>query len=290
MKFIFLFLIVFSLAFPDFIWGAGNQNNKTLTVNTGMGVNNNGDRNVSTTDNDGTACAGGNQGICGNFGGATGPYADTSDPFNVNDDCSPGAFGDFCSSQFDPGLSGGFNLIDNRFGRGAPCGPNDPNGPPFPYPCQTKGSIYQIIPLGIDDPNNPGIIASPPSLGGVGQPLYQYRADSFGSLKVHQIEYGFDLDINGEQNFNIFFTINSTTDANGQMVGNAVGSYRMTMSEDFGGGSTCTVTTANASSEGRFESGMTGVITCIDRNGNPCQGSQFNPAKFSFSGGEQCAP
>lgn len=290
MKLIFILSIVFLSAVSNAAWGAGNQVSKTLTINTGMGVNNGANKNLSTTNNNGTACAGGNQGSCGNFGGATGPYADTSDPFNSNDDCSSAGFGDFCSSAFDPGLPGGFNLVDNRFGRGAPCGPNDRNGPPFPYPCHTQGSINKMIPFGIDDPGNPGIIASTPSLGGVGQPFYQYRSDTFGTLRVHQIEYGFDLDIAGEQKFNVFYTINSTTDFNGQLVGNAVGSYRMTMSENFGGGSTCTVTTGNTSSEGRFESGMTGVIACVDRNGAVCQGSQFNPAKFSFSGGEQCPP
>jgi hypothetical protein len=290
MKVIIFLSIVLFFAVPGNPSAAGNQSNRTLTINNGMGVNNGTNRNISTADNSETACAGGNQGSCGGFGGATGPYADTSDPFNLNTDCSPAGFGDVCASTFDPGLPGGFKVPDNRFGRGAPCGPNDITGPPFPYPCQTKGSINQKIPFGIDDPNNPGIIAGPPSLGAVGQPYYQFRSDSFGTLRAHHIEYGFDLDIGGEQSFKVFFMIDSTTDANGKMVGNAIGSYQMRMSEDFGGGSTCTVTAANPSSEGQFESGMTGVITCIDRAGNACQGSQFNPAKFSYSGGEQCAP
>lgn len=279
MKPILLISILFFLAVPDFTWGAGNQVSKTLTINTGMGVNNNGNRNLSTSDNAGTACAGGNTGSCDG-----GPFADTSDPFNINDDCSPGSFDDFCSSQFDPQLPGGFNLIDNRFGRGAPCGPNDQSGPPFPYPCQTKGSVNQIIPLGIDDPNSPSIILAPPSLGGVGQPFYQFRSDTFGTLRVHHIEYGFDLDLVGtDQTLKVFYTIDSTTDANGQMVGNAVGTYKIQLNESFSGfgGSSCSVTASSNQSEGRFESGMTGVITCVDRAGNLCQGSQFDPGKFS---------
>lgn len=123
MKLIFIFPIVLFLVFPSFTWGAGNQNNRTLTVNTGMGVNNNGNKNLSTSDAPGVACSGGNAGSCGNFGGATGPYADTSDPFNPNDDCSPGAFGDFCSSQFDPNLPGGFNVADKPLWEGGPLRP-----------------------------------------------------------------------------------------------------------------------------------------------------------------------
>lgn len=288
MKPILLISILFFLAVPDFTWGAGNQVSKTLTVNTGMGVNNGTNKNLSTSDNIGTACSGGNQESCGNFGGQRGPYADTSDPFSTNDDCSPASFEDFCSSQFDPQLPGGFNLIDNRFGRGAPCGPNDQSGPPFPYPCQTKGSIYQIIPLGIDDPNSPSVTLAPPSLGGVGQPFYQFRSDTFGTLRVHHIEYGFDFDADGRQTLRIFYIIDSVTDANGQMVGNAVGTFKMIVDDNNLGGTDCDITTANVASEGRFESGMTGVITCVDRGGNVCQSSQFNPGKFSFSGGARC--
>jgi hypothetical protein len=278
MKRILLILTVFSFTVSDLTWGAGNQISKTLTINTGMGVNNGTNKNLSTSDNAGTACAGGNAGSCDG-----GPFADTSDPFNINDDCSPSSFGDFCSSQFDPDLPGGFNLIDNRFGRGAPCGPNDVSGPPFPYPCQGKGSIYQTIPLGIDDPNSPTVLLTPPSLGGVGQPFYQFRSDTFGTLRVHHIEYGFDLDMDGQQTLNTFYIIDSVTDANGQMVGNAVGTFRINLSDaGMGGdGPNCSVTSSDVSSEGRFESGPSGVITCVDRAGNLCQGSQFDPGKFS---------
>ena len=274
MKPTLLISILFFLAAPSLTWGAGNQASRTLTINTGMGVNNGTNKNLSTSDNNGTACAGTSQGNCEN-----GPFADTSDPFNVNDDCSSSSFGNFCSSQFDPGLPGGFNLVDNRFGRGAPCGSNDHSGPPFPYPCQTKGSINQIIPFGIDDTNSPTVLLSPPSLGGVGQPFYQFRSDTFGTLRVHHIEYGFDFDEDNEQQFKVFFTVDSTTDANGQMVGNAVGTFKMTLSENHT--SNCSVTSNNVSSDGRFESGMTGVITCLDRAGNFCQSSQFDPALFS---------
>lgn len=279
MKPIFVISLLFLLTAPNMTWAAGNQVSRTLTINTGMGVNNGTNKNLSTSDNPGTACSGGNAGSCNG-----GPFADTSDPFNVNDDCSPSGFGDFCSSQFDPGLPGGFNLVDNRFGRGAPCGPNDHSGPPFPYPCHTKGSINQTIPLGIDDPNSPTLILAPPSLGGVGQPFYQFRSDTFGTLRVHHIEYGFDLNVDSNtQTLKVFFTVDSVTDANGQMVGNAVGTYKMQLNETFGGfgGSSCSVTASSNQSEGRFESGMTGVITCIDKAGNPCLGSQFNPATFS---------
>lgn len=285
MKPILLISILFFLAVPDFTWGAGNQVSKTLTINTGMGVNNNGNKNLSTNDANGVACSG-MQADAGNC--EFGPFADTSDPFNPNDDCSPSSFGDFCSSQFDPDLPGGFNLIDNRFGRGAPCGPNDTSGPPFPYPCQGKGSINQTVPLGIDDPNSPSVTLSPPSLGGVGQPFYQFRSDTFGTLRVHHIEYGWDFDEDNEQSMNIFFTVDSVTDANGQMVGNAVGTFRMTMDDNQD--SNCTLTTSSVASEGRFESGMTGVITCVDRGGNLCQGSQFNPGMFAIDTGNwnQC--
>ncbi|WDT79208.1 MAG: hypothetical protein MPW14_18965 [Candidatus Manganitrophus sp.] len=161
MKPILLISILFFLAVPDFTWGAGNQVSKTLTINTGMGVNNNGNKNLSTSDANGVACAGTSAGNC-----EFGPFADTSDPFNPNDDCSPSSFGDFCSSQFDPDLPGGFNLIDNRFGRGRPLRSERYERPPFPYPCQGKGSVFQIIPLGIDDPNSPSVLLSPPSLEG----------------------------------------------------------------------------------------------------------------------------
>lgn len=289
MKPIFLISLIFLLAAPKVSWAAGNQVNKTLTINSGMGVNNGSNKNLSTSDNAGTACAGGNAGSCGTFGGATGPFADTSDPFNTNDDCSPSGFGNFCSSAFDPQLPGGFNLIDNRFGRGAPCGPNDHSGPPFPYPCQTKGSINQIIPLGIDDATSSKIvILSPPSLGAIGQPFYQFRSDTFGTLRVHHIEYGFDLNEDNEQQFKIFFVIDSTTDANGQMVGNAVGTLKMTLSESLP--SNCSITSSKSSYTGRFESGPTGVITCVDAAGNLCQGSQFNPGLFSNSSGAVCPP
>lgn len=285
MKRILLISIALFLAVPAFTWGAGNQNNRTLTINTGMGVSANGNKTLSTNNANGVACAG-MQADADNC--EFGPFADTSNPFNINDDCSPTTFGDFCSSQFDPELPGGFNLIDNRFGRGAPCGPNDHSGPPFPYPCQSKGSIYQIVPLGIDDPNSPTVLLSPPSLGGVGQPFYQFRSDTFGTLRVHHIEYGWDFDEDNEQSMNVFFTVDSITDANGQMVGNAVGTFRMTMDDNQD--SNCTLTTSSVASEGRFESGMTGVITCVDRGGNLCQGPQFNPGMFAIDTGSwnQC--
>lgn len=274
MKPILFIFLVFSIVVPGVSWAAGNQVSRTLTINSGMGVNNGSNKNLSTNNNAGTACSGGGNGSCNG-----GPFADTSDPFSLNDDCSPTTFGDFCSSQFDPHLPGGFNLVDNRFGRGAPCGPNDHSGPPFPYPCHTKGSINQIIPLGIDDSGAPTVLLSPPTLGGLGQPFYQFRSDAFGTLRVHHIEYGWDFDEDNEQQMKIFFTVDSTTDANGQMVGNAVGTFKMTMSENHT--SNCTVTSSRVSSEGRFESGMTGVITCVDRGGNLCQGSQFDPALFA---------
>lgn len=288
MKPVFLISVVFFLAVPNMTWAAGNQVSRTLTINSGMGVNNGSNKNLSTSNNPGTVCSGGNTTSCGSFGGLTGPFADTSDPFNSNDDCSPSGFGDFCSSAFDPSLPGGFNLVDNRFGRGAPCGPNDHSGPPFPYPCQTKGSINQIIPLGIDDSVSTRThTLTPPSLGGVGQPFYQFRSDTFGTLRVHHIEYGFDFDEDNEQQVKVFFTVDSITDANGQMVGNAVGTFRMTINDNFGNGTDCSLTTGNAS-EGRFESGMTGVITCVDKGGNPCQSSQFIPTLFSRSSGAAC--
>ena len=281
MKRTLLFIsIVFFLTSPGISWGGGNQVNRTLTINNGMGVNNGTNRTtVTPTDNDATACSGGNQGSCNG-----GPFADTSDPFNPNHDCSPSGFGDQCSASFDPGLPGGFTVVDNRFGRGAPCGPNDPNGPPYPYPCHTKGSINQKIPFGIDDTSNSvSISLSPPSLGAVGQPNYQFRSDSFGTLRVQHIEYGFDQNVDSQQAFKIFFIIDSTTDANGKMVGNAVGTYNMTLNDSWSGfgGSTCSVTSTHNASSGTFESGMTGVITCVDKAGNLCQGSQFNPLQFT---------
>lgn len=283
-RLLLLISVLFSLVPPDPIWAAGNQNNRTLTINNGMGVNNGTNRTtVTPNDNDETACARGNQGSCNG-----GPFADTSDPFNLNHDCQTST-DDFCSSSFDPGLPGGFTVVDNRFGRGAPCGPNDTTGPPFPYPCHTKGSINQKIPFGIDDTSNGNSITlGPPSLGAVGQPYYQFRSDSFGTLRVHHIEYGFDLNVdNNSQTLKIFYNIDSVTDANGKMVGNAVGTFKMTLNDNFSGfgGSTCSVTGSNAASEGHFESGMTGVITCVDRAGNLCQGSQFRPATFSNSSG-----
>jgi hypothetical protein len=280
MKRILLFiLIIFSISAPDFLWAAGNQTNRTLTINNGMGVNNGTNRTtVTPNDNDETACARGNQGSC-----EGGPFADTSDPFNLNHDCQTSS-DDFCSSSFDPGLPGGFTVVDNRFGRGAPCGPNDTTGPPFPYPCHTKGSINQKIPFGMDDTSNGNSITlGPPSLGAVGQPYYQFRSDSFGTLRVHHIEYGFDLDLPDAQNLKMFFNIDSVTDANGQMVGNATGTFRMTLNDNGMGssGSNCNVTANSVSSSGQFESGMTGVITCVDRAGNLCMGSAFTPATFS---------
>src|SRR5579884_1830843 len=278
MKPILLISILFLLIAPGFSWAGGNQVNHTLTVNTGMGVNNGTNKTLSTSDNNGTACAGGSNGSCNG-----GPFADTSDPFNVNDDCSSSSFGNYCSSQFDPGLPGGFNLIDNRFGRGAPCGPNDHSGPPFPYPCQTKGSVHQIIPLGIDDTtSSKAITLSPPSLAPVGpngQVFYDFHSDTFGNLRVHHIEYGFDQNEDSEQTLKIFFVIDSTADANGQMVGNAVGTFQMRLSESHP--SNCSATSSKVSSQGRFESGPTGVITCVDNGGNLCQGSQFNPGQFA---------
>lgn len=102
-------------------------------------------------------------------------------------------------------------------------------------------------------------------------------------MRVHHIEYGFDLDLPNAQNLKIFFNIDSVTDANGQMVGNATGTYRMTLNDNGMGsdGPNCNVTTGSVSSSGQFESGMTGVITCVDRAGNLCMGSTFTPATFS---------
>jgi hypothetical protein len=273
-------LFIISLSFlmlPYSAWAAGNQTNKTLTINTGMGVNNGTNKNMTTNGDDGVQCAGMGAQDC-----EGGPFADTTDPFNPNHDCS-NAFttSPVCTSSFDPNLPGGFTVVDNRFGRGAPCGPNDTSGPPFPYPCHTKGSVNQIIPLGIDDPNSPYIILSPPSLGGVGQPFYQFRSDSFGNLRVNHIEYGFDQFIEADttQILRVFFTVDSTTDSNGQLVGNAVGSFKMLIQDGSGAG--CDVTTSNSSSEGRFESGSTGVVTCIDRNGNLCPSPQFSPGRWA---------
>ena len=287
-------LVVFSLILPNFTWGAGNQANRTLTINNGMGVNNGTNRTtVTPTDNAETACAGGGNGSCNG-----GPFADTSDPFNPNHDCSPSGFGDQCSSSFDPALPGGFTVVDNRFGRGAPCGPNDANGPPFPYPCHTKGSINQIIPFGMNDSSNGTTYTLGVPLtnvgAAVGQPHYQFRSDTFGTLRVQHIEYGFsqnlssDSSINSEQSFSIFFIVDSTTDSNGKMVGNAVGSYKMSLNDNWSsrGGTACVLNpsstaTIDAPSVGSFEAGMTGVITCVDRAGNLCQGSAFNPLKFT---------
>lgn len=265
------------------LWAAGNQINVSLTVNTGMGVNNNANRNMSTQDNPGTACGGLQNNNC--FGG---PFADTSNPFSANHDCSSSGTS-VCQSSFDSQLPGGFALVDNRFGRGAPCGPNDTNGPPYPYPCHTPGSINQQIPLGSDDPNNPSFTLSPPTLGAVGQPFYQFRSDSFGTLRVNHIEYGFNqaVDAQGTQTLKVFYVIDSTTDGNGNLVGNATGTYQMQISDGFAG---CNVSAGNPSSSGTFSSGMTGVITCLDRGGNPCQSTQFMPGKFSTSGGFVCPP
>lgn len=282
-------LLLFSLlVLSTNSWGAGNQLNTTLTINTGMGVNNNANRNLTTNDAPGVACAGQNVGNCNG-----GPFADTSDPFQDNHDCSNSSTSSsVCASSFDSQLAGGFSLVDNRFGRGAPCGPNDSNGPPFPYPCHTQGSINQKVPLGLDDPNST-FSNSPPTLGAVGQPFYQFRSDTFGTLRVNHIEYGWDQNLNSAgngggaaQNTKVFYVIDSTTDGNGHMVGNATGTYKLIIAD--GTFANCSITAGNVASSGTFESGPTGVITCLDRGGNPCQSVQFMPGKFSVSGGFNC--
>lgn len=274
---ILLFILSWFWVIPFSAWGGGNQINTTLTVNTGMGINNNANKNLTTNNNVGTECAGKGQAGC-----EGGPFADTSNPFNSNHDCSNNATtSSDCSSSFDPQLPGGFALVDNRFGRGAPCGPNDTNGPPFPYPCHTRGSINQQVPLGIDDPNVPYIIQRLPSLGGVGQPFYQFRSDTFGALRVNHIEYGFDQVVEADktQTLRIFFTVDSTTDSNGQLVGNATGTYKMTITD--GSGANCNVTSSNPGSFGQFESGATGAITCVDSAGRPCPSPQFMPGAWA---------
>jgi hypothetical protein len=277
LHYIFLFLFFFS--FPTYSW-AQNQLNNTRTINIGMGVNpNQTNRNLNLVNENGIACAGQNQSNC-----QGGPFADTSDPFNLNHDCSnTSTSSSVCASSFDSQLSGGFALVDNRFGRGSPCGPNDPNGPPFPYPCHSPGTINQITPLGMDDPNT-NFIQSPPTLGtSVGQPFYQFRSDTFGTLRVNHIEYGFNQsgDAGGTQVLRVFYVIDSVTDGNGNMVGNATGTFQLQITDGFAG---CNVNAANLASSGTFESGMTGVITCVDRGGAPCQSTQFMPGKFAESG------
>jgi hypothetical protein len=288
---IVLLISVYLLSLSSAAWGAGNQVNKTLTINTGMGVNNGSNKNLFTKDNPETQCAGLGPQKC-----EKGPFTDTSNPFSPNHDCSDAVqTNPNCVASYDPELPGGFVVIDNRFGRGAPCGPDDVNGPPFPYPCHTTGSINQLVPLGMDstdtaDNGKYSTFHMPPSLGAVGQPFYQYRSDTFGNLRVNHIEYGFDQNVQTEspQIMRIFFIVDSTTDANGQIVGNAVGSYRMTITD--GSGAKCNVTTSNASSEGMFEAGSTGVITCVDRAGNVCQSVQFRPGKFSTQDSFVCPP
>lgn len=272
------FIFFFICCAPDSL-GAADLNNRTFTVITGHGVNNGSDRTLFNDSVDrGIACGPG-PGRGSPDACDSGFFGNTSDPFATNTNCGLNA----PCMPFSPQLSSGFNLVDNQFGKNAPCGPNDT--PPFPYPCNTPGSISEQVPFGF---NSNSVTMSPPTLGIPGQPFYTYNSVMSGTNRTHHTEYGFDLTLPGFDDTRIqiqrmFFVIDSTTDSSGQLVGNATGTFKMIINDGYL--SQCNVTSADKGSSGTFTAGSTGVITCLNRDGSACPSTRFIPNLFTTPGG-----
>lgn len=139
--------------------GAADLGTITFTRSVGMGVSGTAGQNtrISNINQTGAQCLGTPGASCpGNGSGAE--FANTSDPFETNVDCSAAAADAVCRARFDPGLPKAFEAVDNQFAKtGVPCGPSDPNFDPntgFPYDCNSQGTIYQIVPKGLLDVNN----------------------------------------------------------------------------------------------------------------------------------------
>ncbi|HEY5600410.1 MAG TPA: hypothetical protein VIK48_06930, partial [Candidatus Manganitrophaceae bacterium] len=264
-----------------------NLDTRTVTVSAGMGINNGANRDLFRK------CSGVTAGAtidfsCGSSGGVSpdkmieGSFGNTTDPFNPFK-CSmrldnASVFDDIaeCSGVVDPELPITFLPKDTQFGRGVPCGPDDPNGPPFPYPCSSDSRFTQQIPgfvgsvcASSDCVTTNSIQISSPTLGPSGAPFQSFvSTPTSAGGRVRQIKYGFDQTASTDvvisfgpplktsvesQTFKIYFTVDSETDANGRLVGSAIGAFTMAIGEI--GMTACQLTPADPAGAGSFTGG-----------------------------------
>lgn len=300
-------LITFFLIARASIVQAADLNTRTITQNTGMGVNGTTDRVRTVLDSVNTQCI---PAACGDFD-TNAPFTNPSNPFVKNADCSAASNAQLlpCAAQQDPALPAGFDVPNNQFGKGVPCGPDDSSGPPFPYPCASPGSVnVKIFDQGmIHNPDNAGAttgedffyIAPTHSAAPPGAPFQKIQSTPFGNIRIHHIEFGFTVrenavpqgsgtcttvdgcTANDSELIKYFFVMDTITDSNGRMVGAAQGTFNLFMNDShvqF----LCQVnsTTNSAKQTGTFTANNSGMIECLNSDGTDCPGPAMNPAWF----------
>ncbi len=212
----------------------------------------------------------------------------------------------------DTDLSSNFVAPNTQLGNGVPCGP----GGAVMSPCASNNSITQT---------NPGSIAAtvdevcgfgcppvkqhtytlgPPSLGPANAPFQKFiSTDNGDGTRTIRIEFGFDQDFTSSFNglvdntFDIYFTVDATSDSAGALVGNATGTWVLNAWDGSNTqGTICTTLPTDDAGFGTFTANSSGMLACTDNAGNTCFGDGhpgFNVNTFSGPGlndGSGCLP
>lgn len=253
----FFFTRPFFLASPSL---AIDMNTRTITQSVGKGIN----EGTNLTQN---------RDFRSTFASFTFPT--TSEPFMV-------------SPLVPSGLPTNFETTNSQLGAGIPCGPDDTNGPSFPYPCSSNFLMTIKIPGSMDSQAgfsgtcscNVGIRFNTPSLGPSGAIFQTFMvSDAGGGKKNIRIEGGFDQILGDfsapDSSTKFFYTLDSVLDANGQMDGNANGTFLMEFVET-GLFINFNLPTTDPRASGTFTANTTGMLTCQDSASSPClQNSTF---------------
>ncbi len=242
-----------------------NLETRTITQSVGKGINNGTNKNLDRSLLD-----------CGFFGAACFPNTDNpfQDPPVVSSE-NPASF-----ASPNTGL-----------GMGVPCGPDDTNGPVFPYPCSSEMTISNNMSVFMNSPGNQSIIIEGPSLGTSGGFFQKFTQTPVGDgTKIIRIEGGFDKTIAGcvdrtlpncavaslsipSTVFKFFYSLDTNIDADGKMIGIASGSFEMIALDNFfpdGWEETGAIPPGSPGSSGTFTADETGGLTCLNNDGSPC--------------------
>jgi len=233
-----------------------NLNTRTITQSVGKGINNGTNK---VLDRELTSLFG-----FGNF-------PDTSDPFDT-------------TPFIDPQNPASFASPNTGLGAGVPCGPDDPNGPSFPYPCSSELTISNNMSVVMNTVQNFDVIMAPPTLGTSGGFFQKFTQTPLGDgTKTVQIEGGFDqtavMPSAIGQVHRYFYSLTTTIDADGKMIGIASGTFLLRTQEQFvAGWFDFGIDDSDPRGSGTFTADENGALTCLDSILNAC----LNPFSPSF--------
>ncbi len=225
-----------------------NLNTRTITQSVGKGINNGTNKVLDRQ-------------LTSLFG--FGNFPDTSDPFDT-------------TPFIDPENPASFASPNTGLGAGVPCGPDDPNGPVFPYPCSSELTISNNMSVVINTAQSFNLIMAAPTLGTSGGFFQKFTQTPLGDgTKTVQVEGGFDqtavMPSATGQVHRYFYSLTTTIDADGKMIGIASGTFLLRTAEEFvPGWFPFGINDSDPRGSGTFTADETGALTCVDSILDPC--------------------